>query len=187
MALYTPPLPWLDKSAAARTAVELIGASARAAGVGVHHEPAEEHGLGAALRSLRIRQARLPIGSFVFVVSDFVEAPDPRHWVALRARRWDVTPVVVQDPVWEQSFPIVSGIAIPFVAAEGGPVEEAWLSRRAAASRRAANVDRLETLLERFRRLGFDPVVIGSSDRDAVLRAFLGWAGRRQRLRRSAA
>jgi hypothetical protein len=167
--------------------VELIAASAREARTDVHVEPTGDRGLDGALRSLRTRRARLPVGSFVFVLSDFIEEPDPRHWPALRARRWDVTPVVVQDPVWEQSFPDVGGIAIPFVGADGGAVEEAWLSRRAAAERREANLRRLASLLERFRRLGFDPIVLAGSERDTVLRGFLQWAARRRRLRRRAA
>lgn len=187
MTLYEPPLPWLDKRAAVQAAVELIDASARRARVDVHREPSRGHDLGAALRSLGGRRARLPVGSFVFVLSDFVDEPEARHWVALRARRLDVTPVVVQDPTWEQSFPVVGGVTVPFVAADGGVVEEAWLSRREAEELRAANVRRLATSLERFRRLGFDPVVLGSSDPNAVLRAFHAWAGRRRTLRRRAA
>ena len=54
-----------------------------------------------------------------------------------------MTPVVVQDPTWEQSFPAVGGIAIPFVAADGGVVRETWLPRREADRRRAAHEDQL--------------------------------------------
>ena len=187
MSLYAPPFPWLDKAAAVDAASDLIARSARASRVDVLEERRPSPDLGAALRALALRTTRLPTGSFVFVVSDFLADLDPRHWVGLRARAWDVTPVVVQDPTWEQSFPAVGGIAIPFVAADGGVVREAWLPRREAARRRAANEDRFRSLLDRFGRLGLDPVVIDSSDPERVLRAFLHWATRRRRLRRRAA
>ena len=105
MSLYAPPFPWLDKAAAVDAVSDLIARSARASRVDVLEERRPSPDLGAALRALALRTTRLPTGSFVFVVSDFLADLDPRHWVGLRARAWDVTPVVVQDPTWEQSFP----------------------------------------------------------------------------------
>jgi len=186
MSLYKRPFPWLDKAAAVRNITDLIVRSARAAGIDVFEDGRPSRDLGTSLRALALQRARLPTGSFVFVISDFLGELDPRHWIRLRARAWDVTPVVVQDPTWEQSFPPVSGIAVPLVAADGGDVREAWLSRRETRRCRETHEGRLRSLLGRFRRLGLDPVVIDSSDPDAVLSAFLGWAVRRQRLRRRA-
>ena len=94
---------------------ELVARSARAARVAVVEGRRGSQDLGTALRALH--STWLPTGSFVFVVSDFLGELDARHWLRLRARAWDVTPVVVQDPTWEQSFPAVGGIAIPFVDA----------------------------------------------------------------------
>ena len=39
-----------------------------------------------------------------------------------RALRWDVVPVVVQDPVWEQSFPDVGSVVVPVADPAGGGV-----------------------------------------------------------------
>ena len=186
MSLYDRPFPWLDKAAAVREVTDLVVRSARAAGMDVLEEGRASADLGTSLRALARRRARLPTGSFVFVVSDFLGQLDLRHWVRLRARAWDVIPVVVQDPTWEQSFPPVSGIVVPLVAADGGAVHEAWLSRAETTRRREVHEARFGSLLGRFQRLGLDPVVIDSSDPDGVLRAFLGWAVRRQRLRRRA-
>jgi uncharacterized protein (DUF58 family) len=187
MALYGPPFPWLDKAAATDAVARLIGRSARASRVEVVEPRRAAQDLGSALRRLALQTARLPTGSFVFVVSDFLADLEPVHWLRLRARAWDAVPVVVQDPTWERSFPEVGGLAIPFVAAEGGAVQETWLSRREARGRRAANEERFRSLLDRFRRLGLDPVVVDSADPDLILRAFLGWATRRRRRRRRAA
>lgn len=186
MSLYERPFPWLDKADAVRVVTDLIVRSARAARIDVLDEARRSHDLGTSLRALALQRARLPTGSFVFVVSDFLGELDPRHWVRLRARAWDVTPVVVQDPTWEQSFPPVGGIAVPLVAADGGDVREAWLSRREAMRHREAHEGRFRSLLDRFRQLGLDPVVIDSADPDLVLGAFLEWAARRHRLRRRA-
>jgi uncharacterized protein (DUF58 family) len=186
MSLYERPFPWLDKADAVRVVTDLIVRSARAARIDVLDEARRIHDLGTSLRALALQRARLPTGSFVFVVSDFLGELDPRHWVRLRARAWDVTPVVVQDPTWEQSFPPVGGIAIPLVAADGGDVREAWLSRREAMRYREAHEGRFRSLLGRFRQLGLDPVVIDSADPDLVLGPFLEWAARRHRLRRRA-
>ena len=41
-------------------------------------------------------------------------------WRRLRALRWDVTPVVVQDPTWEQSFRYVGGVLLPLGDVESG-------------------------------------------------------------------
>jgi uncharacterized protein (DUF58 family) len=207
MAVNAPPSPWLDKRAAAETAVRLIRISAAA-----------EHGdlvyVDASLRrptrwrDLRGREApydarpgslRLPIeslcrhasllpnGSFVFVVSDFLDPVPPRDWLRLRARRWDVTPVVVQDPVWEQRFPSVGGVALPLVDPVTRRVDDVWLTQREARERGRANEQRLADLTARFRRLAFDPVLVDSSDEDEISSRFHGWAMRRRRLLRASA
>ena len=46
-------------------------------------------------------------GSFVFVLSDFIEPPSRLTWLTAVEHLWDIVPVVIQDPVWEQSFPEV--------------------------------------------------------------------------------
>ena len=207
MAIYAPPLPWLDKAAAADAAVRLVGASAfaargelavvdGAAGRPVWPGRAElarlatgagsgpEDGLRRSLELLVRFRGEFPVGSFAFVVSDFLAPVPGRLWAWLRSLRWDVTPVVVQDPVWEQGFPRAGGVALPLVDPLTGGVSEVWLSPREARRRAEESERRLDGLLRGFRRLGFDPVLLGASDEPAILAAFREWARRRARLAR---
>ena len=87
----------------------------------------------------RARPARveLPAGTFVFVVSDFIDAVSPGIWLKLRALRWDVTPVVIQDPTWEQSFPDVGGVLLPVRDATSGEVRRGPAQRTRGACPRA--------------------------------------------------
>ncbi len=216
MGLYESPLPWLDKGAALEAAVEVIAGSARAArgetgyldldGEGPYWLPpsrgrllevrrrlaqadfdAPPDGLDRALRLLTGHADRLPAGSFVFVVSDFIAPTAAAAWQRARGLRWDVVPVVIQDPLWEQSFPDVAGVVVPFVDAETGRSAPTLLTRGAARERAAANERRLEGLLVRFRRLGFDPVLLSSAAPDEIAAAFQRWARRRRLLRRRGA
>jgi hypothetical protein len=143
--------------------------------------------LDGCLRTLVRHAAGVPAGTFVFVVSDFIDAVSPKLWTTLRSRRWDVTPVVVQDPTWEQSFPAVGGVLLPVREAGVGEVREILVSRREARERAAFNERRIERLLAVFARLGFDPVVLDSSDPSDVAACFDRWAHRRRRLRRRSA
>jgi Protein of unknown function DUF58 len=212
MLLYPPPFPWLDKPAAAEAAVEAIGratvaeggdlayvehprwlAPAPAAGVlgllRVPHAGGDlpRGGLQQSLELLVRHASSFPAGTFVFAVSDFVDAAPPQIWVKLRARAWDVVPVVVQDPVWEQSFPDVGGVLLPLADPETGEEREIVLLRREACERATANAERLQAILDGFARLGFDPILLSSSDPDEVATCFERWAARRRRLRRRSA
>ena len=75
--------------------------------------PPGRSSLDGCLLALIRHASSFPAGTFVFVVSDFIDAVSPGIWLKLRALRWDVTPVVVQDPTWEQSFPDVGGVLLP--------------------------------------------------------------------------
>jgi uncharacterized protein (DUF58 family) len=201
MAIHAPPSPWLDKRAAAETAGRLIEASAAAEqgevlsvdgalrhpvrrgreDVGGSYD-APETSLTVALDAL-VRESRvLPTGSFVFVVSDFLVPVPARLWLRLRALRWDVVPVIVQDPVWEQTFPAVGGVVLPVADPTSGQVQDIWVSAREARDRARANEVRFDELLSRFRRLGFDPVVLDTSDPREIGDRFRAWADRRRRL-----
>ena len=142
------------------------------------------HALELGLQTLLRHGHLLPPGSFVFVLSDFLAAPRTAAWVRLRALRWDVVPVVVQDPTWEQSFPDVHGVVVPFADPATGTLAPTRLTRREVRELAAGHERRLDRLLKTFRRLGFDPVVVGSGDGLGPLAA---WAARRQALRRRAA
>jgi uncharacterized protein (DUF58 family) len=205
MAIHAPPSPWLDKRAAAETAGRLIEASAaaehgevvsvdgalrhpvRRPSAGRRLEPggaydAPETSLTVALEALIRESSVLPTGSFVFVVSDFLVPLPARIWMRLRALRWDVVPVIVQDPVWEQTFPQVGGVVLPAADPASGDVHDILVSPREARDRAHANERRLEELLGRFRRLGFDPVLLGTSDPREIGDRFRAWAELRRRL-----
>lgn len=127
----------------------------------------------------------LPPGTFVFVLSDFLVSPAPAVWRTALSFGWDVVPVVIQDPRWEQSFPAVSGFALPVAAPEDGRLRLVRLTRSEASERREANERRFEELQQTFRSLGLDPVLLSSHDPVEILSAFLAWHERRLlRLRR---
>jgi len=209
MAVDPTPAPWLDKRLAAETAARLIAVSALAehgevalsdgstrsaawlGGPGVALAAidrrmraaydADDPSMRAALDALVRDATALPSGSFVFVVSDFLSPVPTRVWARLRALRWDVTPVVVQDPVWEMSFPDVGGAAVPLADTATGRVEDVWFSPRAARERAGAHETRLADLLALFGRLGFDPVLVDTADPVAIDQRFHRWAERRRR------
>jgi uncharacterized protein (DUF58 family) len=209
MALYGADLPWLAKPEVVIAAAEAITRAAVAArcelghadGAGgrtrvlspgavapryvldrVRRAPfdAPPASLDQALAELTNRRAELPQGSFVFVLSDFLAEVSAATWTRLRRALFDVVPVVVQDPTWEQSFPAVHDVLIPFACVDG---EEAPVRLTAAetADRRDENENRLERLLARFRRLDFDPILLGASEPATVDASFLRWAERRRR------
>jgi uncharacterized protein (DUF58 family) len=140
---------------------------------------APEDNIERGLEHLVHHRRALPPSTFVFVLSDFLVTPSPSAWLEIIGQRWDVVPVVIQDPVWEQSFPDVGGIGIPILDAATGRAATLRLSRREADERRERNEARLRTLLDDFRSLDLDPVLLSSADPEGILRAFLEWADRR--------
>ena len=142
---------------------------------------APDDNLERSLDFLRHRRGDLPRGTFVFVLSDFLGPFSLEKWLRAVANRWDVVPVVIQDPVWEQSFPEVGSLVVPFVEPDSGRVVAVRLRRHEAHEKRHANEERLRALLDRLARLGLDPVLLGTSDPAAVVRTFLAWAERRRR------
>ena len=129
---------------------------------------------------LTAHRRELPPGSFVFVLSDFLGPPPAETWLRGIGHGWDLVPVVIQDPVWEQSFPAVGGIGVPIAEPRSGAVALVRMSRRDAARRRAANEQRLADLLVDFGALGLHPVVLGTSEPDGVDAAFIAWAEERR-------
>jgi hypothetical protein len=163
MRLY--PSPWLPKPATVAAAIALIEASAWRARC-----PFER------CESLD----GLPQGSFAFVVSDFLEPPPESFWLDALARNLDPVPVVVQDPVWERSFPEAEGVVLPVAGADGGRVRPVRLTRREAMERRRAHEARFDALVAGLTALELEPVVLASSADADVLDAFLAWAGGRR-------
>lgn len=146
------------------------------------HAPfaAPPDGLELAMDYLLPLQSDAPAGTFVFVISDYLRPIPESIWSKARARKLDLVPVIVQDPVWEQSFPEIGGLLLPIMDPETGKRTLLRLSRREVKARREANMERLGTLVDRFRRLAFDPVILDTIDPIAIDTAFLGWAGRRR-------
>jgi Protein of unknown function DUF58 len=193
----------LDKPAALLAVLELVGASAQMARsltgyldyacgdaywrpprTERHAEPgafdrpfqAPEDTISRGLEHLAAHRRDLPTQAFVFVVSDFVVPPDQRVWQRALEHRWELVPVVVQDPRWEASFPDVGGLTVPYADPATGRVVPVHLTRREAAGLRAANEGRRDELTRVFRSLGIEPVTVYSHDPGEVLAAFLRWA-----------
>lgn len=135
----------------------------------------DENGLADAFAFLR-DAGQLPRGTFVFVVSDFLAPPEDDVWAAALERGWDPVPVVVQDPVWERSFPDVGGVAVPVLDPATGRREVLRMTSREAAGRRRENEERFRRLLDTLRDLAIEPVALSSSGPVDVLEAFLEWA-----------
>jgi uncharacterized protein (DUF58 family) len=152
-----------------------------------------EHGFDAPRESLELAidyllglRSDVPSGTFVFVLSDFLSPGSDQVWSRVRAHGWDLVPVIIQDPVWEQSFPLIQGFLVPFVDPDSGQVGSVRLTSREARARRNANAERLQGLVDRFRKLQFDSVLLDKADPAAIDTAFINWAARRRLMRRRA-
>ena len=205
MSLFPPGWPWLSKPVAVRSALRLIENSARAAQGYVGYldhgdgsalwlppksqhtleelEPARPFGapdeaLALGLEELLRHRSDLPAGTFVFVLSDFLEPPPRALWLRVLARRWKVVPVVIQDTVWEQSFPDVGGIVMPFAHPRTGKPLDAELTESEARERRDENERRRAALVRSLQALELDPVLLDAEDLRSALGAFLAWADR---------
>jgi uncharacterized protein (DUF58 family) len=122
----------------------------------------------------------LPTQAFVFMISDFFVPPDLRVWERALEHRWELVPVVIQDPVWERTFPDVGGITISYADPVTRHVVPVRLTLREAARRREHNEARWEKLVREFRSLGIEPVGVTSHDLAGILDSFLRWADLRQ-------
>jgi hypothetical protein len=140
---------------------------------------APEDGLDQGLERLTLQRPALPLGSFLFVLSDFLAPPSRDSWLDAVERGWDVIAVVIQDPTWERSFPDVSGIAVPFADVSAHETGRVRLGRREVAARREEHEERYRELLDSFEQLGIDPLVLDHSDAARVHAAFIDWAERR--------
>jgi uncharacterized protein (DUF58 family) len=207
MAATRAPLPWLDKARVLELAAKLVSDSAVAArsfigyldlgddGNDLWRPPRTQGDLGHLLegrpfrapadtlaRGLEhlVQQRRdLPGGSFLFLLSDFLVPPSRQTWMRVVERRWDVVPVVIQDPVWDASFPDVAGLVVPFADPDTGSVTRVRLKPREVAELRTANEARRAELRATFRSSGLEAVELTSERPQDVLGAFLGWADRR--------
>ncbi len=173
MSLFPEGFPWLHKPAAVAVAARMIGDSAAEARCVLSR--------ASGLEELAARRRPLPPGAFVFLLSDFLDFPPDTAWAAALARRWDLVPVLVQDPTWERTFPEAGGVVLPIVGAAGGPARLVRLTRREARARRDVNEARLARILARFDALGLAPVQVSTHDPAAIADAFREWANERRR------
>jgi len=208
MSIPASPFRTLDKPQALLTALDLIGQSATAArsltgyldhadGEPFWRAPRSEHRaepdayadrpfdapedtVSQGLEFLAEHRRELPTQAFVFLLSDFVVPPDLRVWQRALEHRWELVPVVIQDPVWERSFPDVGGITIPYADPRTGRVYPIYVTSKEAARLRAAHESRWRTLVDDFRSLGIEPVAVHTHDLGEMLGAFLRWADLRQ-------
>ena len=211
MSFFSSSLPWLDKPHAMRQAIELILASAGAAGGFVGYldyadgsphwrQPKGERKL------IEIRDQRLwstefggpadwlersfehlaaharavTPGTFVFLLSDFLPPPSEDALLVAFEHRWDLVPIVIQDPIWEQSFPDISGVVVELRDPRTRRVVPVRLTRKEARKRKAANEARTVELLATFRLLDIDPILVSSSEPGQVLEPFLAWTSLRK-------
>lgn len=123
------------------------------------------------------RERTIPGGSFVFVLSDFLAPLAEESIVVALSRSIDLVPVVIEDPIWEASFPAaVGGLILPLVDVASGKRAEVRVSKAEAEAQRTANEARHSELLERLVRLGLDPISLGTAEPAGVLQAFMEWA-----------
>lgn len=213
MSLFPPPYPWLSKPDVVDTAVKLISDSAIVARAYIGYldfgdgdafwrpprsqKELDEHqgrpygapgdSLARSIRHLVDHRRDLPSGTFVFVLSDFLDGVERDLWMRALERRWDVVPVLIQDPTWEQSFPDVGGIVVPFIDPSTQGVRHASLSAREVDELRARNEERFSTTVAAFRSLDLEPVVLSSPEIAHAVNEFLRWADRRFHVRGSVA
>ena len=121
----------------------------------------------------------VPPGTFVFVLSDFLEPVPIASWIRAVEQRLDVVPVVLQDPVWERTFPPVETFVLR-VANARGRVEDVWLSARDVRALRHTNEERWQRLLAAFSEAALEPIVLDSSSPREVLDVFTHWADTRR-------
>jgi hypothetical protein len=210
MSLFPSGWPWLEKPVAVRAILRLIADSAFAAqaytgyldlsaGTPYWEPPTSQRtlheldldrpfraptdALARGLEELLRHRRDTPAGTFVFVVSDFLAPPSRDLWLHALARRWDVVPVVTQDPTWEQSFPDVAGVVVPFGDPDSGRPAYAELTPREVDARRRGNEARRSQRLRLLRSLDLEPVLVDRSDMRSVFASFVGWVDRRRSVR----
>jgi uncharacterized protein DUF58 len=203
MSIAASTLRPLDKPQTILTALDLIGASAIAArsltgyldyadgepywrpprteqraepGTFEREFHAPDDTVSRGLTFLGEHRRDLPTQAFVFVVSDFIVPPDLAVWQRALENRWELVPVIVQDPVWETTFPEVSGISVPYADPGGDRVIPVYVTQREAAALKREHEARWGSLINGFRSLGIESVAVHSHDVGRMLDAFLRWA-----------
>jgi len=203
MSIPASKLRPLDKPKAMITALDLIGQSAIAArsltgyldyaegepywrpprsesraapGTFDREFQAPDDTVTAGLQFLGEHRRDLPTQAFVFVLSDFIVPPDLDVWQRALEHRWELVPVIIQDPLWERTFPDVGGISVPYADPARGGVSPIYVTRREAKALRLEHELRYYDLIRGFRSLGIEAVGVHTHDLGEMLGAFLRWA-----------
>lgn len=209
MGLYPREYPWLHKPDAVRQMAEVVALSANQYHcplsylddeswrppstlmgreqilelVDARAYDGEEDTLDSLFGLLRSVEHLLPPGTFIFCCSDFLQVPAERTLAMVLDAEWALVPVIVQDPLWEQSYPEVAAeVALPVLDGAG----EFRLLRQTRAEvrrRREAHEARLRRLEELFTGYGFPPVIISELGDEAMGEALRSWNLRRRPLR----
>lgn len=209
MALYPREYPWLHKPDAVRLIAEVVALSAKHYHCPLAYldadcweSPSTSTGPGDLMQLLaqggyersedtidslfgRLRSVGhlLPGGSFVFCCSDFMQLPSKQMLAMAIDAEWELVPIVVQDPLWEQSYPEAAGeVALP-VCDEAGRFRLLRQSRAEVRARRQAHEARLRSLDELFASHGFPPIVLSELGPAALSDALRSWHLRRGLLR----
>jgi len=193
MQRFAPPLPWLHKPSAVAACVRTLALAAAAGRSQLALIDAEAwspprhrlpHDVAAttssgnltlaeALDGLGAQAHVLPPGTFVFHASDWPQPPRPAVLDAFAELEWQLVPIVVRDPRWEQSYPVgTAGVTLP-VAGDDVPRR---LSRKEAEDLRERNETDTRLLLEGFARAGFPAALVGSARPSDVVEAFSAWS-----------
>ncbi len=209
MALYPREYPWLHKPDAVRQIADVVALSAghyhcplayldaetwQSPSTSTGPEDLEQlldqgrydrsgDTIDSLFRRLRSVEHLLPGGSFVFICSDFMEVPSERTLAMVIDAEWDLVPVVVQDPLWEQSYPEAAGeVALP-VCDEAGRFRLLRQGRAEVRDRRQEHEARLRRLDELLTNYGFPPIVLSELGPAALIDALRSWHARRGMLR----
>lgn len=209
MALYPREYPWLHKPDAVRQMAEVVARSANQYHcplsylddeswrppstmtgldqilelVDARAYDGEDDTLDSLFGLLRSVEHLLPPGTFIFCCSDFLEVPAERTLAMILDADWALVPVIVQDPLWEQSYPEVAAeVALPVID-EAGRFRLLRQSRAEVRRRREAHEARLRRLEELFTGYGFPPVIISELGAEALAEALRSWNVRRRPFR----
>jgi uncharacterized protein (DUF58 family) len=201
MGLYPREYPWLHKPDAVRQMAEVVALSAghyhcplSFLDEGSWRPPSTSTGLPEIMELLeegdyagaddtldslfgRLQSVEhlLPGGSFIFCCSDFLQVPTERTLAMIIDADWALVPVIVQDPLWEQSYPEAAAeVALP-VLDESGQFRLLRQSRVEVSERRQAHEARLRRLEELFTGYGFPPIIVSELGPDALGDALRSW------------
>jgi uncharacterized protein (DUF58 family) len=130
------------------------------------------------LHALAAERAQLPAGTLVFVLSDFRRTPSDVVWPLVLDAGWELVPVVIQDPAWEQSFPPeAAGLVLE---QDDGPVR---IGTSDAVRLKGEHECRIGEIAAWSARRGFDAVIPQGYEPPELVAAFRTWAlelGRRK-------